>query len=74
MSSESGDGIAVKPQTLKKRLHERGLLKTTDAKRQRLTIRVTASDGRPDVLHLSAAAILSDSPSQPSQSSPEDEE
>lgn len=39
LSGQSGDGLSIAPKTLSKRLHERGLLLTTDETRQTLSIR-----------------------------------
>jgi len=72
MASESGDGISVKPPTLARRLRERGLLVTTEAGRERLTVRVTICGVRQKVWHLRAGAILPQEPSQPSQSDLDD--
>ncbi len=66
--AESGDGIAVTPQILYKRLSERGLLLSREAGRERRTIRKMISGQRLEVLHLHRNTILpTEEPSQPSQ-------
>jgi hypothetical protein len=64
---DSGDALTVTATTLRKRLHERGLLKSTDQKRQVLTVRRTLASQRRDVLHLQADSLspLSTEPDQP---------
>lgn len=49
---DSDDALTVTTTTLRKRLHERGLLKSIDQKRQVLTVRRTLAGQRRDVLHL----------------------
>ena len=63
----AGDALAVTLTTLRKRLHERGLLKSTEQKRQVLTIRRTLASQRRDVLHLREdfLSTLSTRPDQP---------
>jgi hypothetical protein len=39
MAAKSGDGIGVSSQTLRKRLHDQGLLAQVDTKRETLTVR-----------------------------------
>jgi hypothetical protein len=63
---DSGDALTVTATTLRKRLHERGLLKSTDQKRQVLTIRRTLAGQRRDVLHL-RGNFLSTLPTKPDQ-------
>jgi hypothetical protein len=56
-----GDPLTVTPQTLRKRLNQRGLLASTDQARQTLTVRRTLEGKRRDVLHLHASTLeLSD--------------
>jgi Domain of unknown function (DUF3854)/Domain of unknown function (DUF927) len=50
---DSGEALAVTGRTLRKRLHERGLLTSTDSNRQTLTVRRTFAGSRKDVLHTS---------------------
>jgi hypothetical protein len=52
-----GDALAVTPQTLHRRLHERGLLASTDTVRQRLTVRRVLEKRRRSVLHVHARAF-----------------
>jgi hypothetical protein len=52
-----GDVLAVTPQTLRKRLHERGLLASVDRKRETLTIRKTFEERQHNVLHLRAVSL-----------------
>jgi hypothetical protein len=65
---DSGEPLAVTGRTLRKRLHERGLLLSTDEARQVLTVRKTL-EGRPrrDVLHTSVDffSIHMEKPDQP---------
>ena len=64
---DSGDALVVSGQTLRKRLHERGLLISTDKKRQVLTVRRTLTGSRREVLHVLAnfLSIYADQPDQP---------
>jgi hypothetical protein len=48
---DSGDPLTVTPRTLRKRLHERGLLHSTDTSRQTLTVRRNLEGRRREVLH-----------------------
>ena len=68
------DGISVGARTLWKRLQQRGLLRSTDEKRKRHTIRVTLEKGRREVLHLHAGSLMPTEPSQSAQPSPDDGE
>jgi hypothetical protein len=54
----TGEEITVSPHTLRKRLHERGLLASVDAVRKKLTVRHTLSGTRHDVLHLRAESLI----------------
>src|SRR5215211_2113056 len=64
---DSGDALTVTATTLRKRLHERRLLKSTDQNRQALTVRRTLACQRRDVLHLrdDFLSTLSTKPDQP---------
>jgi hypothetical protein len=64
---DSGDSLSVTERTLRKRLHERGLLQSVDDKRQVLTIRRKLESRRRGVLHLSSSFLSPDSnkPDQP---------
>lgn len=62
-AQDSGERIAVSLSTLKKRLHERGYLASTEEARSSLTVRRTIGGGpRRAVLHLAACALLGSSP------------
>ena len=50
---DSGESLVVTGRTLRKRLHERGLLLSTDKARQVLTVRKTLEGRRREVLHTS---------------------
>ena len=60
LGQEVGDRLSLTPQTLRKRLKERGALVSIDAGRQVLTVRRILEGQRRDVLHLSST-ILSNS-------------
>jgi len=64
---DSGDTLTVNATTLRKRLHERRLLKSTEQKRQVLTTRRTLAGQRREVLHLRGdfLSTLSTKPDQP---------
>ena len=57
LGREIGDQLTVTPQTLRKRLNERGLLASTDQTRKTLTVRRTLEGQRRDVLHLYATTL-----------------
>ncbi len=57
MGRATGEEITVSPYTLRKRLHERGLLASVDAVRKKLTLRRTLGGTRHDVLHLRADSL-----------------
>jgi hypothetical protein len=59
MSRDSGEPLGVSSHTLRKRLKEAGLLKSTDPTRQTLTVRRTIQGMRREVLHLDVPALLS---------------
>jgi hypothetical protein len=64
-----GGGVAVTEQALRKRLRDKGLLVSTDASRNTLTIRKTFNGGRQNVLHLRAADLgISETPDEPDHS------
>jgi len=67
MGREVGDQLAVTVQTLKKRLHEKGLLASTDEKRQTLTIRRSIAGCSKDVLHILRPNVLPESHVQDSE-------
>jgi hypothetical protein len=55
---DMGEVLAVSEQTLKKRLHEKGLLASVDAKRQTLSVRRTIGGSSKDVLHILRSSFL----------------
>jgi hypothetical protein len=57
LGHEIGDRLAVVPQTLRKRLKERGMLCTLGERRQTLTVRRSFEGQRREVLHLAAATV-----------------
>lgn len=57
MGQQAGDGLTVSAHTLRRRLHQRGLLVSTDPRRETLTIRRILEGKQRDVLHLSPAAL-----------------
>jgi hypothetical protein len=65
MARDQGDGMPVTVRTLRKRLHERGLLAGVDGEREVLTVRRTLEGKRRDVMHLSAAFLSAEKPDQP---------
>jgi len=64
---DSGDPLTITGKTLRRRLHERGLLASTDDKRQVLTVRHTLDGSRRNVLHTSSNFLSTPStrPDQP---------
>jgi hypothetical protein len=68
LAREQGDGLPVSSRTLRKRLHERGLLASTDTERDVLTVRRTLEGKRREVLHLRAGSLSAEKPDQPDQS------
>jgi hypothetical protein len=67
LGQEVGDRLAVQPQTLRKRLNERGILASTDGRRKTLTLRKSFEGQRREVLHLDRET-LSPPVSEPAQS------
>ncbi|MDP6495279.1 MAG: hypothetical protein QGI09_07660, partial [Dehalococcoidia bacterium] len=65
LASRGGDAIAVRPKTLHKRLHERGILAAVDEGRNTLTVRRSLGGGRRSVLHLHLAFLIPQEPAQP---------
>ena len=65
MARKGGDGIGVTSQTLRKRLKERGLLASVDAKRETLTIRRKLEGKQRDVLHLVSSRLEPPAPEEP---------
>lgn len=66
---DSGDSLTVTGRTLRKRLHERGLLASTDQARQTLTVRRSIGGTRREVLHIPTDFLSphTDQPDQPDQ-------
>jgi hypothetical protein len=62
MGKELGDAFTITPQTLRKRLHERGLLATTDVKRETFNTRKMLEGQRRVVLHLKITTLFSETP------------
>lgn len=64
---DSGEPLGVTGRTLRKRLHERGLLLSTDEARQVLTVRKTLEGRRREVLHTSddLFSLHKEKPDQP---------
>lgn len=67
LGDDTGDGIAIASATLRKRLHERGLLASIDQKRDRLVVRRRLERKRRAVLHVKAAVLHAPKPAQPAQ-------
>jgi hypothetical protein len=59
MGRKGSDGLTITSQTLRKRLHEGGLLSSIDTKRETLTIRRMLEGRTHDVLHLNLACLSS---------------
>ena len=62
---EQGDSLTVTAHTLRKRLKEKGFLRSTEESRQKLTVRRTLQGTRHDVLHLHARGSSSLNPTGP---------
>jgi hypothetical protein len=58
LGQHAGHALSISAQTLRKRLHEHGLLASIDATREVLTVRRTLEGQRRDVLHLRIAALF----------------
>jgi len=70
LGRDGGEVLGVSLSTLKRRLNEKKLLKSTDPARDVVTVRRTLSGWRREVLHLSAIVLAqcsSDQPDQPDQ-------
>ncbi len=68
MARDTEDSIAISPQTLRRRLKARGLLRSVEPNRQELTVRRTLEGVRRKVLHISAHDLgLSPNASRPSR-------
>jgi len=64
---DQGDGFSISPRTLRQRLAERGLLRSTDEGRARgtLTVRRDLEGARRSVLHLAADTLMPQEADQP---------
>ena len=62
MARDMNEPFATSPQTLKKRLSEKGLLASIDAKRETLTVRRTIAGSTIPVLHFSRSMLLPEAP------------
>ena len=60
-----GEVLTVSEQTLKKRLHEKGLLASVDQKRETLTVRRSIGGTSKEVLHLFRDTLLPEGRDQP---------
>ncbi len=74
LARDQGDGMPVSAQTLRKRLHERGLLASVDREREVLKVRRTLESRRREVLHLRAASLSAEKPDHPDHHGPNPEE
>ncbi len=68
----TGDGLAITGQVLTKRLHERGLLASTDQTRETLTVRRTLEGQQRRVLHFAAATIVPAATAEPDETTGEE--
>jgi hypothetical protein len=57
---DAGEGLPVSEQTLKRRLHEKGLLASVDSQRQTVTVRRSVAGASKDVLHFGRTTIFPD--------------
>jgi hypothetical protein len=62
MARDMNEPFATSPQTLKKRLFEKGLLASVEAKRQTLTVRRVIAGSTTSVLHFSRNTFLPEAP------------
>jgi hypothetical protein len=74
VGQSTGNGVAVTPKTLAKRLHQRGYLRSTGSDHRELRVRRTIEGRRKRVLHLAASAISHEEPGQSGQSGPDNGE
>src|SRR5262249_28295660 len=52
IARDQGDGFPITANTLRRRLNEKGSLASIDAKRKKLTVRITLQGDRREVLHV----------------------
>jgi hypothetical protein len=64
-SRDSGEVLPISEQVLKKRLREKGLLASIDAKRETLTVRRSITGSTKDVLHLLWGTLLLEESDKP---------
>ena len=62
MARDMSEPFAVSEQTLKKRLFEKGLLASVDAKRETLTVRRSIAGSKKSVLHFLRSTLLPEAP------------
>ena len=62
IAKDLGEPLAITPMTLRRRLRDRGLIATTEPKRQTLTIRKVLEGGRRDVLHMRLGTFFPEVP------------
>ena len=67
LARDLGETIGISTNTLHKRLHERGVLRSVETARGVLTVRRTLEGRRRDVLHLDADALAALPPSEADQ-------
>jgi hypothetical protein len=70
MAREGGEGLVLSSKTLHKRLKDKGLLVSTDEKRNTLTVRRTLEESRRQVLHLEAGSLVPSGTAQTDQTPP----
>ena len=71
LGRDTGDGLTISGQTLTKRLHERGLLASTDTVRETLLARRTLEGKRRAVLHLAAETLAPNDETEPAHDATE---
>jgi hypothetical protein len=72
VSQATGNGIAIAPKTLAKRLDQRGFLRSTDRERRHLKVRRTLEGRRRAVLHLPTSIITRQEVTRSAQSTRDD--
>jgi len=70
---EQNESLPVTEYTLRRRLKEKGLLASTDANRDKLTVRKTLQGRRRDVLHIAQDGIATAPPTDPEEADGDDE-
>lgn len=64
MARDMNEPFATSEQTLKKRLFEKGLLASVEAKRETLTVRRTIAGSKISVLHFLRSTLLPEAPDE----------